>query len=34
MGVDGLWKLLSPSGVQIPIETLAGQRLAVDASLW
>ena len=34
MGVDNLWQLLSPSGRHITIETLAGQVLAVDASIW
>eukprot|EP01083_Nonionella_stella_P036401 99332_1 len=34
MGVQGLWKLLEQSGTQIEIESLAGRKLAVDASLW
>lgn len=34
MGVKGLWKLLLPIGRRISIETLAGQTLAIDASIW
>ena len=34
MGVHGLWQLLSPSGRRVSIETLRGQRLAVDISIW
>ena len=34
MGVQGLWTLLAPAGKKIKLETLAGQRLAIDASIW
>ncbi|KAG2517348.1 hypothetical protein JM16_007439 [Phytophthora kernoviae] len=34
MGVQNLWILLAPVGRQIEIESLAGQVLAVDASIW
>ena len=34
MGIKGLWQLLLPTGRRISIETLAGKRLAVDASIW
>jgi len=34
MGVKGLWKLLKPVGYKLNLETLAGQRLAIDASIW
>ena len=34
MGVKNLWRLLLPIGRRISIETLAGQTLAVDASIW
>ncbi|ETM02226.1 hypothetical protein L917_01245 [Phytophthora nicotianae] len=34
MGVQNLWVLLAPVGRQIEIESLAGQVLAVDASIW
>jgi len=34
MGVKGLWQLLLPTGRRISIETLAGKRLAIDASIW
>ncbi|KAJ1950103.1 DNA repair protein rad2 [Linderina pennispora] len=34
MGVKGLWTLLEPSGRPVRLETLAGKRLAVDASIW
>ncbi|GKY98340.1 hypothetical protein MPSEU_000791600 [Mayamaea pseudoterrestris] len=34
MGVKGLWQLLLPIGRRISIETLEGQVLAVDASIW
>uniref|UniRef100_M4BRE6 XPG N-terminal domain-containing protein n=1 Tax=Hyaloperonospora arabidopsidis (strain Emoy2) TaxID=559515 RepID=M4BRE6_HYAAE len=34
MGVQNLWMLLAPVGRQIEIESLAGQVLAVDASIW
>lgn len=34
MGVKGLWPLLEPMGRRVNIESLAGKRLAVDASIW
>ncbi|CAN8266105.1 unnamed protein product [Cochlearia groenlandica] len=34
MGVQGLWELLSPVGRRVSVETLAGKRLAIDASIW
>ncbi|KAL8159752.1 hypothetical protein V2J09_001289 [Rumex salicifolius] len=34
MGVQGLWDLLSPVGRRVSVETLAGKRLAIDASIW
>ncbi|KAM0860071.1 hypothetical protein ACQ4PT_046788 [Festuca glaucescens] len=34
MGVHGLWWLLAPVGRRVSVETLAGKRLAVDASIW
>ena len=34
MGVKGLWRLLLPIGRRINIETLEGQILAIDASIW
>lgn len=34
MGVQNLWSLLEPTAKPVRIETLAGQRLAVDASIW
>ena len=34
MGVKGLWKLMLPIGRRISIETLSGQTLAIDASIW
>ena len=34
MGVKGLWRLLLPIGRRISLETLEGQILAVDASIW
>ncbi|KAI3722327.1 hypothetical protein L2E82_33360 [Cichorium intybus] len=34
MGVHGLWDLLSPVGRRVSVETLAGKRLAIDASIW
>ena len=34
MGVTGLWRLLMPCGRRISIETLEGQILAIDASIW
>jgi 5'-3' exonuclease len=34
MGIKGLWRLLLPIGRRISIETLEGQTLAIDASIW
>jgi len=34
MGVKGLWRLLSPSSKVIKIESLRGQKLAIDISIW
>ncbi|KAL5864228.1 hypothetical protein ACOSQ3_001742 [Xanthoceras sorbifolium] len=34
MGVHGLWDLLSPVGRRVSVETLAGKKLAIDASIW
>ncbi|WOL06745.1 DNA repair protein UVH3 isoform X1 [Canna indica] len=34
MGVQGLWELLAPVGRRVSVETLAGKKLAVDASIW
>jgi len=34
MGVKGLWSLLEPAARPVRVETLAGKRLAVDASIW
>lgn len=34
MGVKDLWRLLAPCGHRISVDTLAGQSLAVDVSLW
>ena len=34
MGVKNLWLLLEPTGRRVPIEALAGKRVAVDASVW
>ncbi|KAL9256644.1 DNA repair protein UVH3-like protein [Drosera capensis] len=34
MGVHGLWDLLAPVGRRVSVETLAGRRLAIDASIW
>ncbi|KAM1918897.1 hypothetical protein FF1_023468 [Malus domestica] len=34
MGVHGLWELLAPVGRRVSVETLAGRRLAIDASIW
>jgi DNA excision repair protein ERCC-5 len=34
MGVQGLWQILDPTSKPIRVETLYGQRLAVDASIW
>ncbi|KAL8124353.1 DNA repair protein UVH3 [Apium graveolens] len=34
MGVRNLWELLSPVGRRVNVETLAGKKLAIDASIW
>ncbi|KAK8928198.1 DNA repair protein UVH3 [Platanthera zijinensis] len=34
MGVQGLWELLAPAGRRVSVETLAGKKLAIDASIW
>ncbi|CAO2816559.1 unnamed protein product [Amaranthus hypochondriacus] len=34
MGVHGLWDLLAPVGRRVSVETLAGKRVAIDASIW
>ena len=34
MGVLGLWTLLEPVGKPVPVESLSGQVLAVDISIW
>ncbi|KAJ0047100.1 hypothetical protein Pint_05498 [Pistacia integerrima] len=34
MGVHGLWDLLARVGRRVSVETLAGKRLAIDASIW
>lgn len=34
MGVHGLWELLAPVGRRVSVDTLAGKRVAVDASIW
>jgi DNA excision repair protein ERCC-5 len=34
MGVHDLWKFLSPVGQRFAVSSLAGQRLAVDVSIW
>ncbi|KAJ4833444.1 hypothetical protein Tsubulata_042923 [Turnera subulata] len=34
MGVHGLWDLLAPVGRRVSVETLAGKKLAIDASIW
>ncbi|KAI8921097.1 hypothetical protein DFJ77DRAFT_149068 [Powellomyces hirtus] len=34
MGVSGLWSLLSPTAQAKLLETLAGNKLAVDVSIW
>ena len=34
MGIKGFWSLVSPAGHRLDIVTLAGKRLAVDASIW
>ncbi|TPX50268.1 hypothetical protein SeLEV6574_g00993 [Synchytrium endobioticum] len=34
MGVKHLWQLIEPVAVPVRLETLAGKRVAVDASIW
>lgn len=34
MGVHNLWELLAPVGRRVSVETLAGKKLAIDASIW
>ncbi|KAE9449160.1 hypothetical protein C3L33_18941, partial [Rhododendron williamsianum] len=34
MGVHGLWDLVAPVGRRVSVETLAGKKLAIDASIW
>lgn len=34
MGVQGLWDLIAPVGRRVSVETLAGKKLAIDASIW
>ncbi|KRT79731.1 hypothetical protein AMK59_6809, partial [Oryctes borbonicus] len=34
MGVQGLWRLIEPSGKPVPLETLENKVLAVDISIW
>ncbi|XP_028756680.1 DNA repair protein UVH3 isoform X2 [Neltuma alba] len=34
MGVKGLWELFAPVGRRVSVETLAGKKLAIDASIW
>ncbi|ORY49415.1 hypothetical protein BCR33DRAFT_582228 [Rhizoclosmatium globosum] len=34
MGVKGLWQLLESSSETVPLETLCGKVVAVDASIW
>lgn len=34
MGVQGLWKLLSPAARTVSIETLRNKTLAIDISIW
>ncbi|KAG0489799.1 hypothetical protein HPP92_006662 [Vanilla planifolia] len=34
MGVQGLWELVAPVGRRVSVETLAGKKLAIDASIW
>ncbi|GJQ86136.1 hypothetical protein Trydic_g4978 [Trypoxylus dichotomus] len=34
MGVQGLWRLIEPSGKPVPLETLENKVLAVDVSIW
>jgi DNA excision repair protein ERCC-5 len=34
MGVKGLWLYLTPAGRRITLESLEGQVLAIDVSIW
>lgn len=34
MGVQGLWEVVTPAAKPVQLESLRGQRLAVDASIW
>ncbi|KAJ3191464.1 DNA repair protein rad2 [Irineochytrium annulatum] len=34
MGVKGLWQLIEPASSNVRLETLAGKKVAVDASIW
>ena len=34
MGVNGLWAIVSRSARRVSAETLRGQTLAIDASIW
>mmetsp|Transcript_24188 Transcript_24188/g.37230 ORF Transcript_24188/g.37230 Transcript_24188/m.37230 type:complete len:96 (+) Transcript_24188:1-288(+) len=34
MGVNGLWKHLAPAGRRVHVESLEGQVLAIDVSIW
>ena len=34
MGVTGLWQILSPAGRPVSLESLDGQVLGVDISIW
>lgn len=34
MGVKGLWTILGPAGTVVKLPSLAGQKLAIDASIW
>jgi DNA excision repair protein ERCC-5 len=34
MGVTGLWQILDPAGRPVTLESLDGQVLAVDISIW
>eukprot|EP00759_Apiculatamorpha_spiralis_P024272 PhF_6_TR27864/c0_g1_i2/m.40746/K10846/ERCC5, XPG, RAD2; DNA excision repair protein ERCC-5 len=34
MGIDGLWSVMHPFSVPVPLESLRGMTVAVDASIW
>lgn len=34
MGVKGLWNHLAPAGRKVSLESLEGQSLAIDVSIW